>query len=131
MHAQVQRLTHLASTRASEMMQDLKAVLQQHEASRVSIRVRRHASAPQQLGATSRSVTTLLAGDVTGTEPCTTCAYSEQNSFLQQAYLALSIYVRHLSRLHKCIRSYSAAIPAARAGVSIRGGHQQRGGRHR
>ena len=67
MHAQVQRLTHLASTRASEMMQDLKAVLQQHEASRVSARVRRHASAPQQqLGALPRSITALPMADITG-----------------------------------------------------------------
>ena len=90
MLVQVQRLTHLASTRASEMMQDLKVVLQQHEASRVSMRVRRHASAPQQLGATSRSVTALFAGDVTGTEPCTPCQTSKRVSFLQEVYLAFS-----------------------------------------
>ncbi|CAL5227877.1 g10917 [Coccomyxa viridis] len=65
--AQVQRLMHLASNRASEMMQDLKEVLQQHEASRVSSRVRRHASAPQQLGATSRSVNMLPPNDISAT----------------------------------------------------------------
>ena len=79
---QVQRLMHLASNRASEMMQDLKEVLQQHEASRVSSRVRRHASAPQQLGAISRSVNMLPPNDISGTEPCTTCAWSTPTSLL-------------------------------------------------
>ena len=82
MDVQVQRLMHLASNRASEMMQDLKGVLQQHEASRVSSRVRRHASAPQQLGATSRSVTMLPPSDISGTELCTTRAFSKPISLL-------------------------------------------------
>lgn len=81
MHVQVQRLVHLASNRASEMMQDLQEVLRQHEASRVSMRVRRHASAPQQLDAIARSVTALLPGDVTGIETCTPGAYSEHGGF--------------------------------------------------
>ena len=48
-------------------MQTLKAALQRHEASMVSMRVRRHASAPQQpLGALPHSVTLLPPADVTG-----------------------------------------------------------------
>ncbi len=61
------RLTQLAGERAGELMQTLKAALQRHEASMVSMRVRRHASAPQQpLGALPHSVTLLPPADVTG-----------------------------------------------------------------
>ncbi len=73
MCAQVQRLIHLASNRASEVMQELKEVLQKHEASRVSMRVRRHASASQQQGSASRAVTVLPPGDVTGALIPTLC----------------------------------------------------------
>ena len=70
---QVQRLTHLASSRAGEVMQELREVLRQHEASRVSMRVRRrHVAAPQEPGYASRSVTTLPSGDVAGAQPLTT-----------------------------------------------------------
>ena len=66
-HWQMHRLTQLAGERAGELMQTLKAALQRHEASMVSMRVRRHASAPQQpLGALPHSVTLLPPADVTG-----------------------------------------------------------------
>lgn len=71
--SQVQRLTHLASSRAGEVMQELREVLRQHEASRVSMRVRRrHVAAPQEPGYASRSVTTLPSGDVAGAQPLPT-----------------------------------------------------------
>ena len=73
MYAQVQRLIHLASNRAGEVMQELNEVLQKHEASRVSMRVRRHASASQQQGSASRAVTVLPPGDVTGALIPTLC----------------------------------------------------------
>ena len=70
--SQVKRLTHLSSSRAGEVMQELREVLRQHEASRVSMRVRRrHVAAPQEPGYASRSVTTLPSGDVAGAQPLT------------------------------------------------------------
>ncbi|CAL8462171.1 g1702 [Coccomyxa elongata] len=64
--AQVHRMVRLASSRAGEVMEGLKAALQRHDTSRVAARVRRHTHVAAQPSVPGRSVAVLPSGAVAG-----------------------------------------------------------------